>query len=108
MTDAECKAVISALEVPIRISSSGDAKKLFGTTDAEALSLLEKIQDVFSVDFYISRNIFRTSVKKGGAMIRGDAYLDIYIPCKWTERRHVSMEYMQPFTSEDSPLVVRL
>lgn len=46
-------------------------------------------------------------MKKGGAMIRGDAYLDIYIPCKWTERRLVSMEYMQPFASEDSTLVVR-
>ena len=100
--------MICALEVPIRISSSRNAKKLFGTTDAEALSLPEKIHDAVSAEFYNSRNIVGTDVKTGDAMIRGDAYFYIFISCKSKERRHVSMEYLQPFASEGSTPVVRL
>jgi hypothetical protein len=107
-TDVEREAVIAALEARIRIRSPRDAKKLFGPKDAEARVLLENIHGALTSEFDLSGNTVGSGVKTGGAMMRGDAYVDVYISYKSTDRWHVAMGYLQSSASEDPTLVVRL
>lgn len=108
VTDAEREVLIAALEARIRITSPGDAKKLFGPKDAQARILLEQIRHILSAEFDLSNNTVGGGVKTGGAMMRGDSYVDVYISYKSIDRWHVSMSYLQPKASEDPTLVVRL
>ena len=107
ITEIEREAVIAALERRVRITAPRDAVAMFGPKDTEARSMLSEFHDKLAGELDLSKNMVRAGVKTGGEMIRGDAYVSVYISYKSADRRHVSLEYLQRSQDTDPTLLVR-
>lgn len=108
LTEAERKAVISALEPRIRVTSPTDARAMFGPKDAEARALLSQINDALEVEFDLSGNTVGSGVKTGGDMISGAFHVVVYISYKGADRRHAGLAVVQRAPDADPILIVSL
>ncbi len=109
LTEEESELLISAIEKRMRIDFPKEATKLFGPKDSEPKKLLQEIYDRLRTTYDLSDDILPgEGVKTGGRIIRGEAFIDIYISYKNPDMWNVGIGYIQLSPKEEPFLEVNL
>ncbi|MCF1741464.1 hypothetical protein [Paradevosia shaoguanensis] len=95
LLDEDRERLIAAIEPALRVRWPRTAKKLFGPKDIEAREQLSRIWNAATEGVDLSRNRHRNGVKTGGAMMRGDVHVDVYISFKNEASQAVHLSIVQ-------------
>ena len=107
LSEEDKEVLIEAIEKNTRLRFPRAAKRIFGSKETIASTILEKLDQklIQSIDY--TSNKLKNGVKIGGQMISGEFYIDVYMSFKNSDNQGASISLTQKTIDDELVVTVR-